>query len=100
MYFCIAVQYDAKVVFTIPEPDLLSVCLSCPAHITGDIMSYGLVWKSVVMGEPLELCKEVFFSLQVISKGQEVGPSGVIVNLYKSGSTDVLQTATTKEDGR
>ncbi|XP_063398265.1 BOS complex subunit NOMO1-like isoform X2 [Mytilus trossulus] len=36
---------------------------------------------------------------KVISKGQVNGPSGVTVTLHKSGSTEILQTVTTAEDG-
>ncbi|XP_052252971.1 nodal modulator 3-like [Dreissena polymorpha] len=41
------------------------------------------------------------FSLngKVISKGQVSGPAGVPVNLHKSGSTEVLQTVQTTNDG-
>ncbi|CAC5408303.1 Nodal modulator 2,Nodal modulator 3,Nodal modulator 1 [Mytilus coruscus] len=36
---------------------------------------------------------------KVISKGQVNGPSGVTVTLHKSGSSDILQTVTTADDG-
>lgn len=41
-----------------------------------------------------------YLSLQVISKGQVTGPSGVTVNLYKTGSKDILQTVKTTDSGR
>ncbi|XP_052805284.1 nodal modulator 1-like [Mya arenaria] len=41
------------------------------------------------------------FSLngKVVSKGQKFGPEGVLVNLFKAGSKDILQSTKTTQDG-